>query len=296
MIRKVLEIKKHAGAIYSGVFFEDSLITASADRYVVAWDHKTGEQLPFVIKNDASSYIIEKLNNQFLLIGSSNGSFHIIDYHKKKELKNYQQHRSAIFSIEINPFQNQIYLGDADGNISVWDSITFKLLLFLPLNIGKIRVIKTINNGDTIAIGAQDGYIRLFDTTNFNELNTNFIHSGGITSVLPLENGIVLTGGKDAYLRVLDNNLKVLKAIPAHNFAIYDLQLFKQLNTIVSVSRDKSIKLWNANDLNFLGKITFKEGGHQHSVNKIIPMKQNQFATVSDDKRTIIWSFEDFKV
>jgi len=295
VLHKVLEIKKHAGAIYSGVFFEDSLLTASADRYVVAWDPKTGEQLPFVVKNDTSTYVIEKLGNQYLLIGSSNGDFQIIDYIEKKEVKNYQQHQSAIFSIEVNQFQSHIYLGDADGNISVWDSKTFKLLLFLPLNQGKIRVIKVINDGDQLLIGAQDGYIRLFDTTHFNELNNNYIHNGGVTSILPLKNGNVLTGGKDAYLRVLDENLKVLNAIPAHNFAIYDLQLFEQLNTIVSVSRDKSIKLWNVDDLKFIGKITFKEGGHQHSVNKIIPMPDNRFATVSDDKRTIIWSFEDLK-
>ncbi len=287
MLSKLIEIEGHSGAIYTGMTFNDILFTAGSDRYLVAWNYNSGKQLPFVVKNDYSIYSVNQIDDNFVLIGDSNGGLHVIDYQLKKELKNYQQHKSAIFKIEVNPHLNHFYLADADGNLSVWDSQNFNLLLFLPLTIGKIRSLSIINEGKFLVVGAQDGLVRTFDTTNFNEIKNNFVHSDGVTSILEFKNNSILTGGKDAYLRLLDNDLKVLKAIPAHNYAIYDL--LNLGDYYVSCSRDKSIKIWD-NELNFITKKTAKEGGHRHSVNKLVKLSSSTFASMGDDKRIIIWN------
>lgn len=290
MLTKVLEIEGHSGAIYSGMMINDTLFTAGADSYLVAWDYKIGKQLPFVVKNDVAIYSIQQIHNNFILLGDANGGFHIIDYAQKKEVKNYKQHRTSIFKIQVNNFRNHIYVSDSEGNVSVWSGENFNLLLFLPLAIGKIRSLELLNNGEILAIGAQDGYVRLFDTENFNEKSKNYIHVDGVTSMLQMTEDLIFSGGKDAYLRLLNQDLSIKKAIPAHNYAIYDIISINNGKHFLTASRDKSIKLWESKNQNFIQKITSKEGGHRHSVNKLVELSETTFASMGDDKRIIIWN------
>jgi WD40 repeat protein len=82
--------------------------------------------------------------------------------------------------------------------------------------------------------------------------------------------------------------MQQIKAIPAHNFVIYDI-LFLNPREFITVSRDKSIKIWSFEKLSVTQKIEFKNGGHIHSVNNIQQLNPTTFATCSDDKKIIVW-------
>ena len=58
---------------------------------------------------------------------------------------------------------------------------------------------------------------------------------------------------------------------------------------ILSASRDKTIKVWD-NDLKFIQRLDHKEGGHRHSVNELVIVDENRFASCSDDGKIILWS------
>ena len=105
----------------------------------------------------------------------------------------------------------------------------------------------------------------------------------------------MVTGGKDAFLRVWNGNegFSLIKEIPAHNYAIYDIIVNSSSQWIATASRDKTIKIW---DLEFNEKPLrldrAKKGGHLNSVNGLMMLDDNRFASCSDDRSVVIWQVE----
>jgi WD40 repeat protein len=224
-----------------------------------------------------------------LFIGTSSGSLHIIDIINRKELKHFIQHKSAIFEIVENHVKKHIYSTDADGNLAVWNSENFELLLFLPFLCGKIRNIHVNPKGEVIYLACQDGKIRLIETENFNELTSFFAHENGVNFINSFDSKL-FSVGKDGYLKIWDiDNFSLLKSIPAHNFGIYQLKFFNNHHYFATVSRDKSIKIWDTEKLTVLKKIERKDGGHSHAINAISKISEHEFTTVGDDKRVNVW-------
>ena len=291
MFQKKLEISGHAGAIYCCLVSDGFLYSGSADHYLTRWNLSTGEQDKFAIKFEHSVYAIEMIENKILVVGLSSGDLHFFDIEERKEIKYFTQHKKAIFSIAYNQIKSQLYVTDAEGNLSVWNALDYSLMIYLPLDCGKVRRIAISQNGNEIALACQDGYIRIIETEYFNEIKTINAHKDGATSVLFQRNGnLLISGGKDALIKVWDWNNESLKdTIIAHNYAVYDLIELDNGNSFTSASRDKKIKVWNSEDFSFIQRIELKNGGHKHSVNALAVVNQNEFVSCSDDKKLIVW-------
>ena len=284
MFRKKLEIREHAGAIYSLAFDGQFVYSASADHYVTRWNIETGIQDKFAIRFDKPVYTIHTEKSR-LFAGCNNGDLHVFDLQSRQEVKFFTQHRAAIFSMCVNSRVNHFYAGDAEGNLSIWDIDTLKLLSFLPLGCGKIRDIGLSESNEHILIAAANGQLILLESNTLNEVDRFLAHNEACTSVLSFDDQ-VLTGGKDAYLRLWSSGGEMIKAIPAHLFAVY--RLIDMNGSLISASRDKTIKVWTKN-LELIQRLDAESGGHSHSVNDIISISKDAFVSCSDDRRIIIW-------
>jgi WD40 repeat protein len=170
LLNKRVELIGHAAPIYAVFAKNNTLYTASGDKFVARWNVNELKQDNFALKSDSSNYAIAMLHeSSVLVIGTSSGAFYVIDTLKKIELHHFIQHKVALFSIQENLHKNHVYITDADGNLSVWDKKTWGLILFLPLLVGKIRDILVSEDGESIFLACQDGTIRCFDTQFFNE-------------------------------------------------------------------------------------------------------------------------------
>lgn len=289
MFSKSLEIREHAGPVYQLAFDGEFLYSTGADKFITRWNPFTGEQDKFAIRLDFPSYSIEVVE-QFLIAGCNNGSLHIFDLKNRVELKHFTQHKSAIFYIRYNSFRKELYVGDADGNLSVWDFNEWKLKIILPLGCGKIRDIGFDENNGSISLACQDGFVRVLDTKNFNEISKLYLHNDGVTSVLPWDDNVDFSGGKDAYVRIRDKKInKVVIGKPLHKYSVYRMLKFD--NKLITASRDKSIKVWSE-QLEPIQKIEAREGGHAHSVNDIIAINSSTIASCGDDRRIILWNWK----
>lgn len=291
MLSKTGEISGHSGSIYDLAISGNHLYSASADGYIARWSTDKLEQDSFAIKCTTPPYSLAVAKNK-LWFGLSSGDIHVVDLVEKVEVKFYQQHKKSVFSIVHIPQKGLIVGGDADGNLSIWSDDKLNLLLFLPLDCGKIRKINVKPDGSLFVVHGKDEKIRIFETEFFNEIATLRGHENGANCSIfstSKENQLI-SGGKDGLLKVWDwQNEKLLQSIPAHNFAIYDLSTSSNGETLVSVSRDKSIKIWREKDLSFIQKIENKNGGHKHSVNSIIKDETGRFYSCSDDRKIIRW-------
>ncbi|MBM3186667.1 MAG: hypothetical protein FJZ67_10230 [Bacteroidetes bacterium] len=284
---KSKEIRGHSGQIFSIAFDGHFIYSSSADKFVTRWDFQTGKQDKFAIRFDKSPYSISLISNdEKLAVGLDNGDLHIFDLLERKEIKFYQQHKSGIFHLKENKSKNQFYSSDSDGNLAVWNSVSLKLEVFLPFACGKIRRMSLNSDESKLYLACQDGFVRVLETEFYNLIDEYFSHEGGVISINlhPENENQLFTGGKDAHLKIWNlNSKKCEKSIPAHNYAIYDI-LFLDKETFVTISRDKSIKIWDRKSLRVLQKIDAKSKGHIHSVNSIVKLDDSSFATASDDK------------
>lgn len=290
MFRKEREIRGHSGAIYSCTFDGSYIYSGSADKFVARWIPDEGVQDKFAIRFEHAIYALKHTEN-FLIVGRSDGGLHVFNTETRVELKYFTQHTKAIFSISINEHKQHCYAADADGNVSVWDMESWSLLIYLPLDCGKIREVAVSNDGSRIAICGQDGFLRVFAVDTFNEIITIRGHKDGATAACfdATSNDLLISGGKDAMLRLWDlPSGACLKEIPAHNFAVY--KILQVGDYYVSTSRDKTVKIWS-DDLQFLKRLDRKEGGHQHSVNDAAKLDEGRFVTSGDDSRMVIWSW-----
>ena len=296
IVQKISECSGHSSGIYTVVVFNKKVYSASADGFVARWDIDLGTQDKFAINIGKPVYaLMVSTTGDFLMAGTNAGDLYVFDLEKRCEIKHFVQHQTAIFSIVENLHKAVFYSSDADGNIAVWDANSLELKLFLPLGCGKIRRMSVSSDGAFLAIGGQDGFIRVLDTDFFNEVSSFYAHQDGVSSVLfhPENNEILYSGGKDAILRLWNwKSGTMKKEIPAHNFVVYEILALSKGSHIVSASRDKSIKIWTE-DLNFVERIDLREGGHRHSVNSLVSYSENQFVSASDDKRIITWLILD---
>jgi WD40 repeat protein len=293
IFKKRKELTGHSAGIYSLAFDGNFLYSASADHFVARWNIELGVQDKFSIRFETSVYALHLIrDNKFLVVGLSNGDLHIFDLVEKKEIKYFTQHRKAVFALADNAVKGHFYAADADGNLSVWNDDSFELLLYIPIDCGKIRRIAVSSNGDFMALACQDGTIRVFDTTHFNEVSTFKAHKDGCTAVIfhPLVESELISGGKDALLKLWNwKEGRMIKEVPAHNYVIYDILAINEGQNFVTASRDKTIKVWNTEQFTFLQRIDLRAGGHRHSVNTLLGLNSGSFVSGSDDKKVIIF-------
>ncbi len=277
-------IEGHASSVYSISTCKDFIYSASGDRYICRWNTNSGEQDPFAIKLENTSYSIKVLESQdILIVGLSNGLIHVFDLIEKKEIKCFDQHRSAIFSMEFNDDRSHLYIGDREGYLSVWNSISWDLQMVIPLGEGKIRAITYASDQKLLFVGRQNGEISVFDTEYYNELRTYQAHEGGVSTLFFCdEKKVLISGGNDAHIRIWDDNGKPMASIPAHNYTVYSILRFES-DLYVSSSKDGSIKIWSGLFEKVIQKIDKHSSGHRNSVNGLLKISNDGIASCSDD-------------
>jgi WD40 repeat protein len=289
-LEKLVEIREHSMAVYDLAFdATGKLYSGSADTFIARWNSQTGEQDHFSVKADFPVYSLQLVDGTTLTVGLSNGNLHVIDTVSKRELRFFTQHRSAIFAQLPLAKKNLHLTGDADGNLAVWNTQDWSLLLFLPLACDKIRAIAANTEQSLVAVGSRDGKVRLFETEFFNEVHSFYAHQDGVHALAfdPNHLELLFSGGKDGYLRVWNvQTQEKINALPAHNFAVYGIAFEPNGYHFVTCSRDKSIKLWERSSLSVIQKIEVKQGGHSHSVNRICWNATGIFSC-GDDRRII---------
>lgn len=296
MLSKIREITGHAGAIYTVDGDQRQVYTGSGDHFVARWNLDSGEQDKFAIQAEQSIYSLKLVNGQLQLVfGTTSGAVHVVDLAVRTELKHFVQHKTAIFCIAENTAKKHVYSTDADGNLAIWKSGSWELLLFLPLQCGKIRDIHLNADGSLIFLACQDEKIRIFETNGYNEILAFNAHKDGTNCLhlFPQKPELLLSGGKDGHLRIWNwQEEKMLLEVPAHNFGIYRIVFLHEGKYFVTASRDKTVKLWDAATCNVIQRIERKHGGHSHAVNDLWKVNEHEFVSVGDDKRIIFWRYE----
>lgn len=289
MFRSKVVLNGHAGPIYAASWDGRFLYSSSGDKYVTRWDLAASLQdSSFTVKLEHAAYVIEA-KQDCCFIGCTDGTLLAIDTQQKNILWEHNFFGNAWFSLLMDTDQNWLIAGDSEGNLLVLDPKSGKRILHLPLAAGKIRTIVRKDNRCFVSTQLIGVLVFSCDTWNEiaswepNELGSNALYVDETASR-------IITAGRDAHIVINSPDYEILKRIPAHYQAIY--KLIAVGNQFVTASLDKTMKVWNSDFSKVEQRIELKEGGHNRSVNGVVLIDQQTFASYGDDKKLIVWQKE----
>ncbi|MCD6069077.1 MAG: repeat protein [Bacteroidetes bacterium] len=295
-VSKIASLSGHSGSVYglSEGLSEDMVLSAGGDRFVAQWNIKECRPDSFSVKLPSvvyTSFFLEERSQ--LLVGTMEGALHVIDLASRKEVKYLQLKAGGIFAILYSSLHNLLFLGTAGGHLIALNAQDLSVVADLPVSKLKLRSLCMDAAQEMLYVSDGNGQLHLFTVQGLkhrhsfeaNKLSCNIV-------VLHPEADLILTGGRDAHLNVFDSkSYHRIHSIPAHNYAIYDIKFLTGTPYLATASRDKTVKLWNANDMSFLLRLNAESfAAHVNSVNALWWNEANKrLVSAGDDRAIMIW-------
>lgn len=287
-----LEIHRARASFYALETLDGAVHCGCGDGAVLTWSAADPTRIALTAQLPDPVFSACGAGEGMLALGTSAGELCIIDLHGRIAVQRIEAHAGAIHAIE-RLGGDRIATAGADGHLHTWRLHEGRWLVErdIPMSEGKLRALDVAHDGGCIAVGCGDGPIRVLESGLLNETSTFEGHEGGTTALAfhPAK-PVLLSGGKDGMLRAwpVKDGAAELIALPAHRGAIYSIAFNDAGTRFATVSRDKTLKVWDAGNLDVLIRLEARHGGHAHSVNAAAWLG-DALITAGDDRRLIRW-------
>ena len=263
---KTRHLSGHQGAIYDAIWNVErkKWITAGGDGVIAAWDQEASDGLALV--HHAHAIFSLSQTEQTLLAGTEQGD--LIEVANDATFAIRPAHRKGLFSFLVLN-DGSFLTGGGDERLLHWKHGEQIAAWSIPKSI-KIR---TIQKGESqFLLGTSAGFGLLFPTIesleNPEELVSIPGHDGGLyTAIYYAKKSIWITGGRDGHLRIWTLEGKALLGLPAHQGSIYRMVLND--STLATSSRDKTVKFWDLDSLECIGKWAPRAQTSARSINAL---------------------------
>jgi WD repeat-containing protein 61 len=278
-------------ALSEGIHSEQ-IFTGGGDRIVALWDLESGNQLPFSVRTDAPIYsLFFYVPTQMLFVGCSNGKLHAIDLLSKQEKQAWSLDAKGVFDLKWDISQNRLLVAGGSGILTVLDLSELKVVRSVPLSDGKLRRVAIHKAGHLLAVADNSGPVHVLDADTFQTIETIHSHTDGASAVAwHPSKPVLVSGGKDAFIRChsIGDEFRQILSFAAHQSTIYDIVYHDNVSCFVSCSRDKTVKWWDPLTFDPLHRVGHAEGGHKHSVNRLLTAGSH-LITAGDDRQVLVF-------
>lgn len=284
MFRPHHRFPSHKGAIYSFALKNGVLYSGGSDGFVVAHHPMDPSLAQAVAKVNGTILTIAASSTQNrLYLGSLQGEVLVLNLDAKKAEKNLLVSKGGIFFIQ--EWNNLLLLGGGDGFLTLLDLDNYSIRERVKVSEKSLRSLSKCN--EKWHIGTSDNYIYCLNENNFLLESLIKENTNSVFALCKDGNERIWSGSRDAHIRVFDKQ-NMEAAFPAHYYTVNDLKFNGDLKIMASASRDKTIKLWNAENFGFIQKLDVDLGGHKHSVNTLA-WNGNELFSGGDDGVVIQW-------
>lgn len=295
LVHKLYDFKGHRDCVYAleKSSTPNSFFSASGDGMVARWNLEHPDQGELIARVPNSVYALHYLaDKNLLVVGHNQDGVHFIDVANKKEVGSLQLTTNSIF--DIKSAGKNLFVATGDGSVYVVDLETIKPIKRITQSEASARCIAINTHTQEFAVGYSDNHIRVFSLADFSLRYEWQAHNNSVFTILYSPDGAWLTSGsRDARLKRWEVNrqYRPLQEVAAHLYAINNMAFSPDYKHFLTCSMDKSIKVWNADDMKLLKVIDrARHAGHATSVNKVLWLSDHRIASGSDDRNIAIWN------
>lgn len=255
----ILILEGHTDTVSSLLEIKENncLLSGSGDHTIRYWNLTTNQCLTVIdIHFWTISSIIELENNR-MVTSSWDHTIIIWNSISYKHIS-LEEHTQPVTSM-VKLSNWRLASGSDDNTIKIWnikstnftEDILYKSIATLTGHSGLISCLLQLK--DTYLVSAShDGSIKIWDLNTYKCLNSFFISSSRLYSLILLDTNYLITGAStnEIFILSLENSysLKVLTSIEEHTDTVtclLQLKGNKNTNKIISGSDDHSIKIWD---------------------------------------------------
>lgn len=175
-------------------------------------------------------------------------------------LTNYHRQEVTAVAVTAHPGRPMVVSGGLDAAALVWDVTASKQSARLanPPGVGVRSVAATgaKAKGHFVAVGGEDGKVRLWDLSNPDKMPKEPVatfdeaHGGTVTAMAFTPDGrhLATASGRDVFVWSVADRRKLYALPPEHRDAVTAVRFTPQ-STLVTVSKDKSIRTFKLGEL-----------------------------------------------
>ena len=311
MLTRIHERKGHNGAIYqlAGPLGGGDFLSVAGDGWLVHWpktDPELGRLLAKVEEGQLFS-VKQLADRNAFVAGALDGGLHWLFPKSPEKNLHLQHHRKGIFALER--VGDALFCAGGDGILSRWSIATGRVTESLPLASAALRSLVYDAQRQLLFVGASDWCIYAVEPATMAVPFHWRAHENSVFSLALSPDGKhLLSGGRDAHLKKWllpapgevkgelqsSRAVSLQQSLPAHTFTINDLAFSPNGQLLATASRDKLVKLWDANSLQLLKVAEIvRDRGHVNSVNALLWVDDQTLLSAGDDRRILEWKVDD---
>lgn len=225
-----------------------------------------------------------------LLAGTRQGELFMLPISGKTDetVRRFAAHTSGLYRL-VCTGQGLLSCG-GDGRIVQWNS---NLGISAECRVSAASTRALLAHGSGWLAGSSDHMIRKLDV-RLHVFDTWSGHTGSVFALENLPDGRVVSGGRDAVLRVWNEQGREVQTINAHLLHIHDIRLNPSGRWLATASMDKTIKIWDAGSLELLKVIDqIKMQAHRASVNTLLWLDEHTLVSAGDDRQILVMKISD---
>jgi WD40 repeat protein len=249
-------LQGHEGAVRSLAFLPgtNTFFSSGGDGKILRWDlnSNTKSYRTLIDNNFINRSLAISPNGRWLACGTTTSGIQLFNLNTPNSTPTILQgHKGWVEALIFTPDNKGLFSASTDKSVIYWDLITGAKTEFLSMENTKVKCMVVAPAGHFMYGGTDDGQLIRWnldtkEATVIFKSDNNSIYAVSINS-----NGSrIAFVDKNGALRLVDTRTNgILKVVPAHSARSLDVKFSPDDRQIATSSMDKTVKIWDANNL-----------------------------------------------